>query len=82
MDDRGMYTKQYVDRLLSERDDLQSQVERLWMEQDWLWKKCNITLYLPQPEYPIEHNPHARKDARSLIESRRVLADTAPAGEE
>lgn len=35
---------------------------------EWLWANCNIVYWPGTEEYPIEHNLHAQKDSRDLIE--------------
>lgn len=45
--------------------DLQQQQSR---QIEWLWGNCKIIYHPPSGEYPIEHNPHASKDGRPLIE--------------
>lgn len=34
-----------------------------------LWKHCHVVYWGPNGEYPIEHNPHAGKDCRRMIEA-------------
>ena len=38
-------------------------------DRDALWERCRIVYYPPAPAYPLEHNPHARKDMRAAIET-------------
>lgn len=35
---------------------------------DWLFANCKMVLTLPGFAYPVEHNPHAKKDGRTWIE--------------
>jgi hypothetical protein len=39
---------------------------------EWLWKNCKIVFHPADGSYPIEHNPHAQKDSRALIEAEMV----------
>ncbi len=50
---------------------ISSRVELAQAKEDTelLWSHCRIVYWPGNPEYPLEHNPHARKDMRSLIES-------------
>jgi len=38
-------------------------------EIEWLWATCKIVYWPRDDRYPIEHNPHARKYSRELIEA-------------
>jgi hypothetical protein len=36
-------------------------------ELEAVWARCKVIYHPPNGEYPVEHNPHARKDAREII---------------
>lgn len=36
---------------------------------EWLWAACKIVYWPKDDRYPIEHNPHARKYSRDMIEA-------------
>jgi hypothetical protein len=48
----------------SERGRDDALVERIW---ELLWEHCRVVFYPQNNEYPIEHAPHARKEARLAI---------------
>lgn len=56
---------------------------RLLRQLEWLWAACKIVYWSKEDlmSYPIEHNPHAQKYARDLIEAEMPndkLSHTAP----
>ena len=36
---------------------------------EWLWANCKIVYWPNDDSYPIEHNPHAKKYSRDMIEA-------------
>jgi hypothetical protein len=36
---------------------------------EWLWANCKVVYWPKDDRYPIEHNPHAKKYSRDMIEA-------------
>lgn len=44
-----------------------------------IFERCNVTLWLKSGEYPLEHNPHAKKDSKAAILAALAQAQAQPA---
>lgn len=89
----GSTGHEHVGCPIAERDTLRTQLaearaqaQEAGREVRWLFDNCKIVYFnesaLPHDAltYPIEHNPHARKDAETLIRSFAARAST-PSGD-
>ena len=36
---------------------------------DWIWENCKIVYHPGNGDYPLEHQPHAKKYMQKLIEA-------------
>lgn len=63
-----------VQQILRDRSDLLVAYDELTAELDLLWKHCHVVYWPGDGAYPMEHNPHAGKDSRRMIERALSLA--------
>lgn len=59
-------TQEEAARLLRNMSEETAQIRQ---QLEWLWANCKIVAWPGGDDYPIEHNPHALKDNRALIEA-------------
>ena len=47
---------------------------------EWLWANCKVVYWPKDDRYPIEHNPHAKKYSRDMIEAEMPNAEVSEGG--